>query len=91
MGVRKVFEDLGRLFTIPLSYVSEVKQTVDIQVDQSGIRADAGTVVGAVYGGVMSGPVPFSMELDRPFIYLIRERFTDALLFAGVVVDPSLR
>jgi serine protease inhibitor len=52
----------------------------------------ANTVIGAIYGGVMGGPVqPFSMELNRPFVYLVRERFTDALLFAGVVVDPSLK
>jgi serine protease inhibitor len=48
MGVRRVFEDLGRLLTIPASYFSEVKQSVDIQVDRSGIRADAGTVIGAI-------------------------------------------
>jgi serine protease inhibitor len=73
LGVRKVFEDLGSLFTIPHSYFSEVKQAVDIEVDQLGIRADAGTVVGAIYGGVMGGPVqPFSMELNRPFVYFVR-------------------
>src|SRR5262249_20466994 len=72
MGVRKVFEDVRGLFTIPGSFLNEVKPHVDIQVDQSGIRADAGTVVGAVYRGVMGGPIkPFSMELDRAFVYFV--------------------
>jgi serine protease inhibitor len=90
MGIQQAFKDLGRLFDIPRSRLTHVAQTVDIQIDQSGIRADAGTVVGAIYGGVMGGQLqPFSMTLDRPFIFLVRERISDALLFVGTVMDPT--
>jgi serine protease inhibitor len=29
------------------------------------------------------------MHLDRPFIFLIRDTVTGALLYAGAVVDPT--
>jgi serpin B len=91
-GIRTAFKDLKGLFDIPGSRLSEVRQAVDIQVDRRGIRADAGTVAGAIYGGVLGGSVqPFSLTLDRPFIYLVYEANSDALLFAGAVVDPSIR
>ena len=59
-------------------------------MDKLGIRADAETVGGAIYGGIMGATEPFSMKLNRPFIFLIRDMTTDALLFLGGVVDPSL-
>jgi len=90
LGVRKAFQDLGYMMTIPKSHLTEVAQRIDIQVDTSGIRADAETVTGAVYGGIMAGE-PFRMKIDRPFLFLIRDRNVNALLFLGAVMDPSHR
>ena len=89
MGIRRPFDDLGGLFTIPGSHFVEARQSVDIRVDKEGIRADATNIMGGVYGGMLVAQPKFSMELNRPFAYLIYERFTDALLFAGAVVDPA--
>jgi serpin B len=89
MGVRKVFEDLGPIVKIPKSHLTQVSQKTDIQVDKEGIRASAETVAGAVYGGIMGAQNAFHMELNRPFIFLIRDRTTNALLFLGAVVDPT--
>ena len=89
MGIRKVFEDVGSIIKIPKSHLTEVSQKTDIQVDKEGIRASAESVVGAVYGGIGNGQNAFHMELNRPFIFLIRDRTTNALLFLGVVADPT--
>jgi serpin B len=89
MGIRGVFEDLGRIVKIPKSHLTDVSQKTDIQVDGEGIRVDSETVVGGVVGGITSGQFPFHMELTRPFIFLIRDRTTNALLFLGVVADPT--
>jgi len=89
MGVRRVFEDLGPLFTVPNSHLTEVEQNIEIQVDKDGIHADAETVAGVVYGGIGVGATPFHMRINHPFIFLIRENNTDALLFLGAVMDPS--
>jgi serpin B len=71
------------------SCLTEVNQKIDLTVDRSGIRADANTVAGGVYLGTMSDPEPFHMRLNRPFVFLIRDQTTDALLFIGAVVDPG--
>lgn len=89
LGIREVFRDLGNLVKIPNSYLGEITQKIDLQVTKDGIRADAETVTGLVYGGIMSVPQPFHMELNRPFLFLIRDETTNALLFIGAVMDPS--
>lgn len=89
MGIREAFQNIGKIIQIPGSYLAHVSQRIDIQVDKQGIQANAETVAGAVYGGIMSGSSPFQMKLDRPFLFLIRDRTTNALLFLGVVEDPS--
>ena len=89
MGIRRPFDDLGALLSTPSSHFVEARQSVDIRVDKYGIRADATNIMGGIYGGMLAAQPKFSMELNRPFAYLIYERFTDALLFAGAVVDPA--
>lgn len=89
MGIKKPFEDLGALIRIPKSHLTEVSQRTDIQVDQNGIRASAESIVGAIYGGIGSAQNAFHLELNRPFVFLIRDRTTNALMFLGVVSDPS--
>ena len=34
-------------------------------------------------------PEPKKVMVDRPFIFLIRDRATDAILFVGRVEDPE--
>ncbi len=89
MGIKTVFNDLGRIIDIPSSHLTEIKQNVDIQVDKNGILASADTVMGAIYGGIMGAQDMFHMSLDRPFLFLIRDQNTNALLFIGAVMDPT--
>jgi len=35
------------------------------------------------------GPDPFHVLLDRPFLFFVRETTTNALLFAGALMDPG--
>lgn len=60
-----------------------VRQKTFIEVDERGTRAAAATAVGI-------GPVSFTGFIaDRPFIFAIRERLTDTILFMGIVGDPT--
>jgi serine protease inhibitor len=37
--------------------------------------------------GLTSMPQRFLFRADRPFVFLIRERFSQTILFAGVLVE----
>ena len=67
----------------PSLYISDAFHKAFVSVDESGTEAAAATGVGV---GVTS--VPPSVKIDRPFIFLIRDIATDAILFVGRVVDP---
>jgi serpin B len=57
-----------------------------VKVDEGGTVAAAATV------GVTITAVPatqFTMVLDHPFFFAIRDNATGTLLFVGAVLDPS--
>jgi serpin B len=67
-------------------FVSFVKQNTFVEVDEKGTEAAAVTTIGVE---VTSEP-PQSKQfiIDKPFIFAIRERTTNALLFIGQIVNP---
>jgi serpin B len=71
-------------------YIKKVIHQANIDVDEKGTEAAAATaVVMATGGGPMTREVEF--RVDRPFLFLIRDVPTGAILFMGRVVDPSVR
>jgi hypothetical protein len=95
LGVRRLFE-FGALHLLdygaddPGARLTAIEQSSDVTIDRIGIKVDSGTAYAGVYGGIVgkSGQ-PFQMHLDRPFIFLIRDTVTGALLYAGAVIDPT--
>lgn len=68
-------------------YIAEVLHKAFISVDEAGTEAAAAT---AVVMNLTAAPgEPISVALDRPFIFLIRDIETGAILFVGRVVNPS--
>ena len=67
----------------PPLHISEVKQKTFVEVSEEGAEGAGSTSVGV---GVTS--LPPSVIADRPFAYLIRERESGAILFAGVLRRP---
>ncbi|HOP05001.1 MAG TPA: serpin family protein [Tenuifilaceae bacterium] len=66
-------------------YVSFVKQNTFVEVNEEGTEAAAVTTVGFNYTSV--GPEMFVVQ--KPFIFAIRERTTNTLLFIGKVENPN--
>jgi serpin B len=66
------------------AFISEVRHKTFVQVDEEGTEAAAVTVV------IMrdSAGAGNTMRVDRPFIFIIRERTSGALLFMGSIVEP---
>ncbi len=67
-------------------YVSFVKQNTFVDVDERGTEAAAVTTIGI--GMTSSGP-PSRFIIDKSFIFGIRERTTNTLLFIGQVISPG--
>ena len=78
--------DLSGISDIDL-YVDFVKQNTFIEVNEEGTEAAAVTTI-----GLNTTSVGDSKEfvVNKPFVFAIRERTTNTLLFIGKVVDPSL-
>jgi serine protease inhibitor len=92
MGMSRVFTNIGSLKKLSAqgAMLQGFSQKVDMKLDKQGIHAHAFTFGGGITGGILGGgSAPFHMVLNRPFLFLIRDNYTDSLLFAGVVVDPT--
>lgn len=69
-------------------YVSAVLHKAFVAVDEKGTEAAAAT---AVIVGVTSAPLyDVTLNIDRPFIFLIRDIPTGQILFVGRVMNPAL-
>jgi serine protease inhibitor len=67
-------------------YISEVKHKAVVEVNEEGTEAAAATSVGVTKRSAMR---TFTFIADHPFLMMIRDQRTDALLFMGLVVDPE--
>lgn len=67
--------------------ISEILHKAFVSVDEAGTEAAAAT---AVIVGLTSMPQePVTVTLDRPFIFLVRDIETGAILFIGRVMNPG--
>jgi serpin B len=74
-------------------FIDSVIHQANIDVDEKGTEAAAATAVVMATGGC-TGPGPaktVTLRLDRPFVFLVRDVETGAILFMGRVVDPSVK
>lgn len=69
--------------------ISEVKQKTYIDVDETGTEAAAATSVEIVETSLEIDEEPFTMQVDRPFIFAITDTETDAILFLGKMNNPN--
>jgi len=67
-------------------YVDFVKQNTFVEVDEEGTEAAAVTTIGIKLTSMPSQPDQFI--IDKSFIFAIRERTTNTLLFIGQVINP---
>jgi serpin B len=65
--------------------ISDVRHKATVDVNEEGTEAAAATSVELMTKG--SGPSP--VRIDRPFVFLIQERFSGTILFMGRVMNPT--
>lgn len=93
MGVRTAFDASKADFTkiAPASaqlVISEAYHKAFVKVDESGTEAAAATAVGMKAGAAAPSEPPVQFVVDRPFLFLIRDLRSGAILFMGRYVDP---
>jgi serine protease inhibitor len=91
MGMASAFEpgvaDFSGMDGTRELYIQDALHKAFVAVDEQGTEAAAAT---AIVIGVTSVPLePKLFQADRPFLFLIRDRITGAVLFLGRVVDPT--
>jgi serpin B len=92
MGMKSAFSDnadLSGIGTPENLSISSVKHKTFVEVNEEGTEAAAVTsvTVGVTSIGPGDDIVPFIV--DRPFLFMIREKDTGAVIFMGQVYDPS--
>ena len=91
MGMPDAFDeqraDFSQMASHEQLFISFVIHKAVIEVNEKGTEAAAATGIGI---GVTSAPAqqPPQVRADRPFVFLIRDRESGAILFMGRVSDP---
>jgi len=89
MGMGIAFTDNAEFANISDEQIKvlDVLHKTYIDTDEEGTEAAAVTVV--VVGTTSIDPSIMVININRPFLYFIREIYTGTIVFMGVVEDPS--
>lgn len=90
MGLALAFDpyqaDFSNIIEDMQLYISKVKHKTFIEVNEKGTEAAAVTSVEIGYTSIDPST---QFIADRPFLFVIREKYTNSILFMGRVEDPS--
>lgn len=78
--------DFSKMSSFPL-FVSDVLHQAFVSVDEKGTEAAAATAVIMKAGAAPAQPV--TLDVNRPFLFFVRDIPTNTVLFVGRVVDPT--
>jgi serpin B len=79
--------DFSGITGTPNLSITEVLHKAFVSVDEAGTEAAAATAV--IVGETAVPGQPVEVTLDRPFVFLIRDIETGAILFVGRVLNPG--
>ncbi len=99
LALSQVLKDMGMVdpFEIDVADFSGINDEIPlaigavlhkgfVAIDEKGTEAAAATAV--IINTDSAGPGPATLLVDRPFVFFIRDRATNAVLFIGRVKDP---
>jgi len=71
-------------------FISEVKHKTMVEVNEEGTIAAAVTSVAISYTtSLIDHPQPLIFNINKPFVFVISEKSTGAILFTGRIMDPT--
>ena len=69
--------------------ISEAYHKAFVAVDEAGTEAAAATAVSMKAGAAPPSEQPVPFVADHPFLFLVRDTKSGAILFMGRLVDPK--
>ncbi len=91
LGMPSAFDpdraDFSGITTAERLFISNVIHQANIDVDEKGTEAAAATAV--TLRATAAPDEPVTLRVDRPFLFVLRDVPTGAIVFMGRVVDPS--
>jgi serpin B len=89
IGMQLIFYGgFAAISDVPL-YVSKIKQKTFVEVNEEGTEAAAVTVIEMRKNSSVGPGSQIAFFANRPFLYLIKEKSTGAILFIGRMDDPT--
>lgn len=72
-------------------YVSDALHKANIEFSEEGVKAAAVTVLGMmdVTSIGVEKEIPIEINIDNPFVFLIRDKNTNEIWFVGTVYEPN--
>jgi serine protease inhibitor len=67
-------------------YISRVRHKSFVEVNEEGTEAAAVT---SIEFRETSVSIPLEFHVDRPFVFALKEKYTNSLMFIGKVMDPG--
>ena len=88
MGIQTAFIGLADFSNMTEStglFISAVEQKTALILNETGTTAAATTAIELSAISTGEEPVPLDFKLNRPFAFIIKEKSTGAILFAGAI------
>lgn len=92
LGIKKAFIaslDFAQMCQTEKFYIHSLSQNSFIEVNEEGTEAVATTVASIIAEEEIASNFPAIIRFDRPFGYMIKEKNSGVILFAGKVDNPE--
>jgi len=97
LGINEAFNPSTADFTNMMSrneetgnlYVGEAIHKTHIDLNEKGTKAAAVTYFGMKTSGIILEKESVQLTFDKPFIYIIRDKKTNEMLFFGTIYEPN--
>lgn len=92
LGMEVAFTDAAdftKMYAPGGIFISQVLHQSFLEVNEEGTEAAAATVVEMTLTSIGGGSRQITMYINRPFLFIIRDRITGTILFAGKIMNPG--
>ena len=82
--------DFSNMSTTDSMFVGDVLHKANIDFSEEGVKAAAATVIYMNdLSAIRDGEEPVLIKIDKPFMYVIRDKKTGEIWFTGTVYEPN--